>query len=206
MWPQQPKWLPVHREIQHLPNYQPGDSSQGKVSKTFNTVWTYKHCRITVTRYQPKFHWKTIRILNERVWPRKKPLSFWTNLNFKLQESIFPQCICPDNLFLVNLALLIVEILYIMCLVCTRKSVKNVLKLKPIQNIAKPPWKIAHLPIHVLYTGIMWKVMHPPWKTAHQPKLQTPAKTSIFLQKSCLIHNFLKYHQMLFSLDKKLGW
>ena len=125
MWPQQPKWLSVHREIHHLPNNQLDHSSQRKVSKNFNAVWTYKHCRITVTRDQPKFHWKTISILNQHVWPRKKPLSISTNLNFKLQESIFPQCICPDNLFLVNLALLIVEILYIMPLVSTRKYVKK---------------------------------------------------------------------------------
>ena len=162
MWPQQPKWLPVHREIHHLLNNQLYHSSQRKVSKTFNTVWTYKHCRITVTRDQPKFHSKTIRILNEHLWPRKKPLSFWTNLNFKLQKLIFPQCICPDNLFLVNLALLIVEILCIMSLVCTRKSVKNVLKLKPIQNIAKLPWKIAHPLIHVSYSRITWKATHLP--------------------------------------------
>ena len=164
MWPQQPKWSLVHREIHQLLNNHLNHSSQRKVSKTCNAVWTYKHCRITVTRDQPKtkFHWKTIRILNQHVWPRKKPLSISTNLNFKLQESIFPQCICPDNLFLVNLALLIVEILYTMSLVSTRKYVKNVLKLKPIQNIAKPPWKIAHLPLHVSHSRITWKAMHPP--------------------------------------------
>ena len=67
-----------------------------------------------------------------------------------------------------------------MSLVSTRKSVKNVLKLKPIRNIGKPPRKIAHPPITVSNTNCMWKAMHLPQKTAHSLKMHPPSKTNFF--------------------------
>ena len=140
------------------------------------------------------------------MWPKKKPLSFWTNLNFKLQESIFPQCICPDNLFLVNLALLIVEILYIMSLVSTRKSVKNVLKLKPIRNIAKPPWTIAHPPITVSNTNCTWKATHPPQKTAHPPKMHPPLKLNFFYRHHAKCWSFQSTTGCSSPRSRNLQW